>query len=265
MMYPYRKYLLAPFVGLVLCIVLGAVIDRSNYCQPLMFTALHLVGLSGIALGLWFRWPQLESSFERAGTLVLAYLGWRISYFPLMVFAGHGASIGELVITYLPVVPVVIYPTFFIALFTMNTAVAVVASLFVKLRPWFWYGAVAPPLVMACLISFTAVEDLHPLPDRFLTLDRPLPPTVRARENPYYPALSQDLPIHRKPLVFAAGTAYATIPETPWAGVVKGVLETDFKRDPLASSTTRVAEHYLAYACGHPFIGLVELPTSSGH
>lgn len=89
--------------------------------QPQLFAAFQLVPLIGIAvdvlasLGWGLGWGKLSPT--RKIVLILAALFvWRVSYFPIMVFAGWVATLGKkltLALASIITLPIVIYPIFF--------------------------------------------------------------------------------------------------------------------------------------------------------
>lgn len=200
--------------------------------------------------------------------VIAAFVCWRISFFPLMVFAGHGAAVGEWIQHGLGIAPGIVYPTFLVGLFAGHVVAAYGGVQLVTRRPRWWRFAVVPLLVAATTISFTVPDaDLHPLPDRSLHADVDVDgfaarytPARRPGDNPYAAALEDKFgdhgysPQHRA-LQFAAASTYATVPESPWAGDVKGALEAMYRDEPRASSQARVVEHYAAYLAAHRQLG----------
>ncbi|MBX2861349.1 MAG: hypothetical protein KTR14_08940, partial [Vampirovibrio sp.] len=111
----------------------------------------------------------------------------------------------------------------------------------------------------AMLISFTTLSDLtQPLPDQLANKPLPTPVMYLPQKNPYLNALIHNAAAYtlpQKALLFAAGNTYATIPESPWARAVKGILEKQVLDNPVATSADRVLEHHLAYVRAHQYIG----------
>jgi len=178
---------------------------------------------------------------------VAGLLAWRISYFPVLVFSGHLASIGEWLLLGAGL-PAVVYPTFLMAAALLHAGAALAASFLVAPPFALLRWALIPPFLVAALISFGEASDLTLLPDRNLTLSEPVPPPRPARRNPYRRVLgASGYTPGQRLLLLAASLTYRTIPPSPWASSVKGVLEGLFEERPHASTAERVREHYRAY------------------
>ncbi len=233
----------------------GLSIDRGQpLSQPSLFFALYAASIAGAAIGLS---GSLLFSGKRPSALLLlaAIVGWRLAYFPIMVFSGHVASIGEWVLAGVGL-PIFVFPTFLLAVAGIHAAAAVGAS-FVVAPPFPWLRlALVPAFLVATLVSFNQLSDIRPLPDTVMTLSDPVPALRPEEGNPYLPALFGEgyLPNQRIVLV-AAGLTYETIPPSPWATAVKAVLEGLFHDKPFGSTRDRVLEHYLAYHSAHGLIG----------
>lgn len=227
--------------------------------QGPLHAGLHLASLGGAVLGaLAFR--TLSESRLAVPWVVLATLvGWRLAYFPIMVFSGHIASIFEwlFVVTGLPIL---VYPFFFLSVAAIHTAASAGASALVDPPlPWLRW-ALAPAFLVATAVSFNQLSDVSLLPDTVTSLEAPVPPMQAEEGNPYLPALMGEgyLPNQRVVLV-AAGLTYETIPPSPWATTVKAVLEGLFHATPFGSTRDRILEHYLAYHAAHGQIGCRDL------
>ena len=235
----------------------GVWIDRTQPLpQTALFAALQLASLGGAALGLALGWRRADTPARRALFALGALLAWRLAYFPLMVFSGHVASVGEWVLAATGLLPILVYPVFLLSVAVLHVGVAFAATLVVAPpRPWMAL-AVAPAFLVAAFVSFGKPSDLAPLPDRFARVDGPVPAPRAPLANPYLPALVGPgyLPNQRIMLV-AAGLTYETIPPSPWARTVKAVLEGLFVENPSGSTADRVLEHYQAYRSAHPWIG----------
>lgn len=224
--------------------------------QPALFVSLQVASLGGAALGAaaWWRHLRRPGQAGWAGALA-ALAGWRLAWFPIMVFSGHVASIGEwiLVATGLPVV---VYPTFLVAVATLHAAAALAAiQIAFPLVSWLRW-ALVPAFLVAASVSFLRLEDLRPLPDTELRLSAPVPEPRVSGGNPYLEALGRPgyLP-HQRVILVAAGLTYATIPSTPWARTVRETLGALFRERPRASTRDRVVEHYRAYHAAHFRVG----------
>ncbi len=225
--------------------------------QTDLFIAFHLASLSGIGLAVLAFWPRLQQPWRRGLFLVAALVVWRITYFPLMVFAGWIATLGEWVQINTQVLPHFIYPTFLLAMALFHCLSALAAGLLLqparvaRPRRWFMYPAFLSGFVIAALVSFTSDKDMRILPDELMR-NASIPQDARPVANPYLTALRQGgYTVPQQTLLIAAGTIYPVIPHTPWSNTVKGVLEDQFRNSPRASSKQRVEEHYLGFLRAH--------------
>jgi hypothetical protein len=238
----------------------GLALDRAPYAQRRLWRTIHVASLGGVALGtlantLWV----IDSRAQVLALVPLVLLVWRLTYFPLMVFSGHVVSVSEWIHALLGI-PIWIYGVFLVVLGLLHAGVAFLAGqLLAPIHPAVY---VALPLLfaLAAAVSFAKPADLHWLPDRFASLDAPVPPPVAPRRNPYFSRLVGPgyLP-HQRIVLLAAGLTYETIPPSPWGRTVKAVLEVLFNEKPRASTADRVRDHYLAYAAAHPLIGCRDL------
>jgi hypothetical protein len=234
----------------------GLALDRAPYDQAALWRAIRVASLGGAtigvlaAAGLW-----LERGWQRLLLVALALFVWRIAYFPLMVFSGHVASIGEWLQILLGL-PIWIYGVFLCTIAGLHGLAAFASAQL--LRPWHAVvlGVVPLFLAVACAVSFSKAEDLQWSPDRVQHLEAGVPPPVAPHQNPYLPQLlAPGYASHQRVMLLAAGLTYETIPPTPWARTVMSVLEALFHETPHGSTADRVLEHYLAYASAHPLIG----------
>lgn len=234
----------------------GIAIDRSEaLTQNLLFTALQVASLGGAGLGAAFAASRFRSSAVIVLLGVLALLAWRISYFPIMVFSGHVASVGEW-IQLATSFPVAVYPIFFCSVVLLHALAASAASWLLKPPHPAMYAALVPAFAVAITVSFSQPSDWTWLPDRTWALEDQVPKPRAEEGNPYLPALAQPgYAVQQRVMLAAAGVTYATIPPSPWATTVKAVLEGLFHENPVASTGDRVREHYLAYHSAHGFIG----------
>jgi hypothetical protein len=256
------KLLLASAPLLVGLVLLGAFIDSQPALdQAALWASLQLASLGGalFALGAVLR---LMPSSPRPWLVLATFFSWRVAYFPIMVFSGHVASIGEWLLS-LVGLPIFVYPIFLLAVSLLHAAGAGVAALGVAApKPFLRWGAVAAFAVAGC-VSFNQPRDLLPIPDTNWTLgDAVVPEMQRESGNPYADALTAPgyWP-NQRVVLLAATLTYDTIPPSPWATTVKAVLEGLFEATPFGSTRARVLEHYLAYHAAHPLIGCPELET----
>lgn len=245
----------------------GALLDGMQPLQqPLLFAGLQIASLTGAVLGLGIMLPRARSGRQRALQALAALVGWRLAYFPVMVFSGHLASIGEWLLARSGL-PIFVYPTFLVAAAALH-AVAAAAAILVLAPPRPWVRlALLPAFAVAACVSFLEPADLSPLPDTCFTLDAPVPPRRAEGHNPYQEALgAPGYWPNQRVILLAAALTYDTIPHAPWATTVKAVLEGLFDARPHASSHERVCEHYLAYHSAQALIGcrrLSECPVPS--
>lgn len=243
---------------LITLVLTGVVIDQTHpITQQQLYVSFHLAGVLGIGMVMLYLFPRLPSPLLKIAFVIGALIAWRVSYFPLMVFSGHIASIGEWLLVRIPFAPVFIFPTFLVSLAAMNGLVTACVWTLLKYRDWKVYATIVPAGLFAAIISFNTLADLGQLlPDHPWTQARPVPPIHLPQANPYLPKITRPgYNWAQRAWLFAAGNTYALIPESPWARVVKGVLEDVTNKNPVATSATRVVDHYLAYLRAHRYIG----------
>ncbi len=251
--------LAATLLGAVALIYWGLGIDDTRpLAQFPLFAGLQFASVLGAALGAWtFR--RLRPEVHPLALALAAIVAWRLAYFPIMVFSGHVASIGEWLLI-LVGAPVAVYPTFLLSVAGIHFVAANAAGLLlsppVPLLRW----VIAPAFLVAVAVSFNQVSDITLLPDTVSQIEDPIP-LMRAEEaNPYLPAFSgPGYWPNQRVVLLAAGLTYETIPPSPWATTVKAVLEDLFHAKPFGSSRDRVLEHYLAYHSAHSQIGCRDL------
>jgi hypothetical protein len=234
----------------------GLAIDRAPYSQRPLWRAIHVASLGGAALGTLANCALVFDSTAQCLLMIpLVLFVWRITYFPLMVFSGHVVSVSEWIHAFVGV-PIWIYGVFLLVIGVLHTGVSFLSGqLLAPIHP-VMYVALPVLFLFACAVSFAKPVDLHLLPDRFASLDDPVPPPVAPRQNPYFSRLvGPGYVPHQRIVLLAAGLTYETIPPSPWGRTVKAVLEGLFNEKPRASTADRVRDHYLAYAAAHPFIG----------
>jgi hypothetical protein len=198
---------------------------------------------------------------RRIALAVAAVVAWRISYFPIMVFSGHVASIGEWILLGSRVLPVVVYPVFLVSVAALHALAGLASGWLVDPGPGrrgvgLLASAAIPAFAMAVLVSFSTVRDLALLPDTSFSLAAKVPSASQPVANPYVPRITApEYALPQRVMLVAAGLTYATIPDSPWGRTVKGVLESQFEQNPVATTRDRVEEHYLAYQSAHSMIG----------
>jgi hypothetical protein len=250
--------------GAAVALVLGAIglgLDRSDaVAQAALFGSILGASLLGAALGLGLGLGRVSAP-RRLGLGVASLVAWRISYFPIMVFSGHVASIGEWILLGSRVLPVLVYPVFLVSVASLHAVAGLAASWLVDPGPGrrqegLLATAAIPAFAVAVLVSFSTLRDVALLPDTSLSIAAPVPIARQPESNPYLPSITAPgYALPQRVMLVAAGLTYATIPDSPWARTVKGVLEGLFLAKPIASTRDRVEEHYLAYHSAHAFIG----------
>lgn len=241
-------------------VALGLRIDGTLPLQqgPL-FLGLQVASLGGTSIGAWAL-RRTRGSRESVWPLAFAALvAWRLSYFPIMVFSGQVASIGEWLLIAVGL-PVVVYPVFLLSVAAIHSAASAGAGLVLHPPlPWLRW-AIAPAFLVAVAVSFNQPSDITLLPDTVASVEAPIPPMRTGHANPYLPAFRGPgyLP-NQRVVLLAAGLIYETIPPSPWATTVKAVLEGAFHSKPFGSTRERVLEHYLAYHSAHVQIGCRDL------
>ncbi len=248
-MNPYKDALLIVTIALAGA---GLWLDtREVLEQATVFVAFHVASLAGILLAAVYLCFNVEGFWRRLLIIACAFIVWRMSFFPVMVFAGWVATLGEwlLINTGLPVV---IYPTFLVAMAAMHWGAVMLGGVMVLRRKALWAPPLLAAFIIAVMVSMTAPEDLAPLPDYSLSLEDAVPPVIPPRGNPYFEVLGKaGYGWPERVLIFASGAMYDLIPGTPWSTAVKSVLEHAFRDLPKASSAQRVREHYLAFRAAH--------------
>ncbi len=253
------------FLGLAIAVIAGIWFDRVPILnQPHLFATFQVISLTGIAWGIlvsldWFAPSQgLASPFKTATLLLAALVVWRISYFPIMVFAGWIATLGErltFAISGIISLPIIIYPIFFITMLLMFAGATFALGAIVYMQYTEWMIITVPAFVMAAMVSFSKPSDIGWLPDTHVNVRETLPVAMLPIENPYLPLLGKpEYPLQKKVLLFAAGSIYVFVPHSPWAGTVKGTLEDLFRNNPNGSTSIRILDHYESYHVAHKFI-----------
>jgi hypothetical protein len=236
-------------------------LDRSpSVPQAALFGSIVSSSIAGAALGIGFGLARVRAG-RRSALALAGLVAWRISYFPIMVFSGHVASIGEWLLLGSRVLPVVVYPVFLVSIAALHAVAGLASSCLVDPGPGrrgagLLAAAAIPAFAIAVLVSFSTLRDLSFFPDTSLSIAATVPSARQPVANPYVPRITAPgYALPQRVMLVAAGLTYATIPDSPWARTVKGVLESQFELNPVASTRERVEEHYLAYHSAHPKIG----------
>mgnify|MGYP007017149022 CR=1 FL=1 len=242
----------------VLLLGVGVWIDfQATIDQTVLFYAFQAASLLGTGLAVYALWPKISTPALRYLMLFCALLVWRIAYFPILVISGWVATLGEWLLIQSAVFPVVIYPSFLLTMAGLYGVSIYLGGLCCYRRKLIGALPIVVGSSIAVLISFSTLEDASLLPDTHQDLYRGIPvesavlpvePLVKG--NPYLSLTKTQVAQSSFPqhvLVYASGTLYGLIPNTPWSGTVKGILGQYFIDNPYASSSTRIQEHYLAF------------------
>ena len=257
------------FFGLSVAVFAGLWFDLVPILnQPQLFAAFQVMSLTGIAVGVFLSWDWLSpnknnlarphSHLKKILLLLGAIIVWRISYFPIMVFAGWVATLGERLIVAMSAavsLPIIIYPIFFLCMLFMFAGAMLAMGAIVYQKYRLAMMITVPAFVMASMVSFSKPSDMVLLPDTHITVSEPLPSAMLPIENPYLPLLKKpEFPLQKKVLLFAAGSIYVFVPHSPWGGTVKGTLEDLFRNNPNGSTSIRIRDHYESYHVAHKLI-----------
>ncbi len=239
--------------GLILTSVLlvsaGIWLDGREVMDQLpLFIAFQFASLAGVVLAIVWMWPKLDHVLLRVVLVIAAFIIWRMAYFPIMVWAGWVATLGDWLTLQFAVIPSIIYPTFLIMMAVLNGLAIIIGGMAVHRKKWVALPFLGLAFIIASMVSLTSSEDFTWYPDDAYVIDQSLPVAKMPEKNSYFSAMEeQDYNFSTQILVFASGAMYAAIPSTPWSIIVKGTLEQAFRDQPQASSAERTREHYLAF------------------
>ena len=254
-------------VGMAGLIAIGLWLDArvalSENVLQIVFYSSSLVGV-GFALvsllaGLRTRWQQVL-------VVCLAYLVWRVAYFPVLVLAGYAAGWWEALHLHW-IGSSSIYPAFLVAMAVLNAWAMGVAGwillrlLRVKPLQLGWANGLAlfsSSLLgmLAVTVAFSHPLDWHSIPDTSAIDDKPLPSPALPMMNPYETAAQETgLNWRQRTLFTAAALTYDLVPEnTQWSRVVKGTMEQEFMgtSDTTTAFCTKI--HYRAFRAAQPLV-----------
>lgn len=256
-------------LGLIL-ISYGVYLDaQAELSQAMLTTAFYTASLLGILSVSLFFMIKRGVLWRSVLSILLAFIIWRISFFPIMVLAGFMTTWGEFISMTL-FSKSVIYPFLLIFVAMMNAVALWLAEISTGLiiqptkkasSSWKWSVpslliTTLPLGVLAMMISFTHPVDWHSIPNTSFIDNKPLPRATLPEINPYGTALEADsLSLSHKILFKAAAITYDWIPEgTQWSQVVKGVLEKEFLTTSDVSTSFCSKIHYRAFMTAQPFI-----------
>lgn len=235
----------------VLLLSVGVCLDNLVVVdQVVLFYAFQAASLLGVGLAAYTLWPRIPTPTLRSVMLICALLVWRIAYFPILVMSGWVATLGEWLLIQSHVFPIFIYPTFLLTMAGLYWVSIYVGGLCCYRRKLIAAVPIVAASSIAILISFTTVDDASLLPDMNRSLSSGIPVESTLQGNPYLSFSNteqQHSSFPQRVLVFASATLFGLIPNSPWSATVKGVLGQFFINNPLASSSTRIQEHYLAF------------------
>lgn len=248
-----------PFAAALLFTALFAVgdtIDRSgSLSQGLLFGSNYLASLGGAGLGAAWILRRADSPGWSLAAALAILIGWRVAYFPIMVFSGQVASVGEWAQRSIGMTAWV-YPLLLIGASSLHAGVAILAGTAVLRSAWIPRLAAGVGLALATVVSFTQPADLTLQPDHTWEIVDNVPEVVAGESNPYLPAVSAaGYGLNQRVMLMAAGMTYETIPDAPWARGVRSALEGSFRDNPFGSTHDRILEHYMAYHSAHALIG----------
>ena len=245
-----------PVLLLTLLAVLGISIEMNPVAKPWqLFTGLHLAGLGAMACISVRVIKDLPTRAKRYGFVLLQLLGFRIAYFPIVVFAATVACYSELLLQHMPGDwPIKIFPALLISAALMFAIMAYVLFLALKGKTGF-YGLIVILGIPAVLISFADTQDLTFLPDTNWNDIRPLPAITQPMANPYALAYTSTHSSAGQKMIGLAGTVlYEFIPKAPWSQAVQGILEQEFRDNPEGNSHAQLTYHYAAFLAAHQSI-----------
>ena len=249
--------------GLLVSLSAGIWLDRMAVLnQTQLFVTFHVVSLLGMVFGvLWWRDHGKLTLPRQMLLIIAAAIAWRISYFPIMVFAGWVGTLSERLIVAMDsivILPIIIYPIFLLSMFVLFIVASLAAGAIVAHQYRAWMVITVPAFIMASLVSLSRPTDIRWLPDAHVSmhdLSQPLPAASLPTANPYLPLLDHpEYPLQKRTLLLAAGSIYGLVPHSPWGGTVKGTLEVSFRNNPGGSTATRIKDHYEAYHVAHKHI-----------
>ncbi|NOY61774.1 MAG: hypothetical protein GXP10_01250 [Gammaproteobacteria bacterium] len=243
-------------VAVLLLLAFGLWLDgRTTLEQWPLFMAFQSASLAGAALAVAWLWPRLPGVARRTILIVAALIIWRVSYFPIMVWAGWVTTLADWLVVQTGLLPSTIYPLFLLTVALMNSAAIITGALAVEHKSRVVLPLLSLAFIVAAMVSFTSKDDLTLLPDNNIAIHQSPPLAKPPVENSYFAVLDRaDYNAAEWVLIFASASMYSAIPPTPWSTIVKGVLEEEFRAEPKASSAERVREHYLAFRSAHRYM-----------
>ncbi|MCK5811172.1 MAG: hypothetical protein KAH00_08775 [Cocleimonas sp.] len=257
---------LITLIFIVLFVCYGFYLDnKTELSQVLLEQSFYGAGMTGLVLtGLFFMLKR-PTLWRTSLYLILAFIIWRVAFFPIMVLAGFLATWGEY-ITIQFFNQSIVYPFLLLSVAIMNAAALWIVEGIIRLnntpqQSSHWSRAsrlalVLPLGVLAILVSFIKPMDWHTISDTSFIDTKPLPKASLPEMNPYEAALENDhLSLSHTVLFKAAAITYDWIPErTQWSQIVKGTLEKEFVTTHNVSTSFCSKIHYRAFMTAHSFI-----------
>lgn len=233
-----------------------------NLLQIVFYTS----SLAGILWVLVLLLAGLRARWQQVLAVCLAYLVWRVAYFPALVLAGYAAGWWEALHLHL-IGSSSIYPAFLVTMAVLNAGAMGVAGWILlrllRVKPlqlgWANGSALFSSLLLGMLavtVAFSHPLDWHSIPDTSAIDDKPLPSPALPMINPYETAAQETgLNWRQRTLFTAAALTYDLVPEnTQWSRVVKGTMEQEFMgtRDTSTAFCTKI--HYRAFRAAQPLV-----------
>ena len=248
--------------------IIGLGMDWLRQLTPgTLYVALTASSLLGATLAGVFVRPWVVRRGERLALIVLLYLAWRCSYFPLLQLASLAAgSLAGLAIR-LPLVTPTIYPALLTATGLFHLAVGLLAAWPLAARRPLLLPVAWSPLVLAGLLSICSWDDVHPIPDRGYAA---VPTTSELPTTPSLAGILRQPPPsawNERLRLSLAQWVYAQRDNSPWSAVVQGTLARGLARaganasagsdqSPGEVSSTRFIQlYYSAMIAAHEFVG----------
>jgi hypothetical protein len=246
--------------------VIGLGLDWLPQLTPAtLLVALTVAGLLGALLAGVMVWPWVVRRSERLALLVLLYVAWRCSYFPLFQLAVLSAGSAAGLAIRLPWVTPTIYPFLLSVFGLLHLAAGLLAAAPLAARRPLLLPIAWLPLVLAGLVSCCGRQDVTPLPDRGyasvgVPSELPTAPHLRGvLRAPPPGAWNERLRLE------LAEWVYSYRRNSPWLAVVQGTLARSLAkagarvgtaRVPGPVSSTRFLQlYYSALIAAHDFVG----------
>lgn len=183
----------------------------------------------------------------------MAFLIWRISFFPIMVIAGYFTTLFESVFTSFTIAPVIVpillLNTALLHATTMIVACSVLNANTTRRLRILLLSIALPLLLLAGIVSFSNKSDWRLSPYSLVTINAHTTHTQHPTINPYPELLQQDsYSWQQRVLLYTGLITYELIPSNGhWTQQVKGTLEYDLKTIKKFESRFFTLSHLNAY------------------